>query len=329
MNIRLTNKRWVDDRDMMNIFFSRFSVGKASVLFIRSCFMSFFFTSILFMTTASAQTGSEFISGKSKPFVFSAIPDQDETQLQKRFDKVARYLQQVLKVEVQYIPVKSYTAAISAFRNNQIQLAWFGGLSGVQARRLVPGSIAIAQGEEDQLFKSYIIAHHSTELTKQKVLPDELRGMTFTFGSKGSTSGRLMPEYYIREHFQKTPDEVFRRVGFSGDHSRTIALVQAGTYQTGAVNYKVWQRALADKKIDASKVSVIWETPNYPDYQWTIRGDVDVRLGAGFSQRVKHALLAIKDPELLASFPREGFVNAKNSDYAPILSTAKAIGLID
>jgi len=265
----------------------------------------------------------------AKPFVFTAIPDQDETQLQQRFNKVAHYLEQVLNVEVKYIPVKSYTAAVSAFRNNQVQLAWFGGLSGVQARRLVPGSMAIAQGIEDQHFKTYFIAHHSSHLKKQNTLSEQMAKMTFTFGSKGSTSGRLMPEFYIREYFKKSPNELFKNVGFSGDHSRTIALVQSGTYQLGALNFKVWDNALANGKIDLSKVSVIWETPEYPDYQWTIRGDVNTQWGEGFSQKIQQALLNIKDPKLLNSFPRQGFIPASNEDYAPILDTAKSIGLIE
>jgi len=265
----------------------------------------------------------------AKPFVFTAIPDQDETQLQQRFNKVANYLEQALNVEVKYIPVKSYTAAVSAFRNNQVQLAWFGGLSGVQARRLVPGSIAIAQGVEDQHFKTYFIAHHSSHLKKQDTLPEQMANMTFTFGSKGSTSGRLMPEFYIREHFKKSPNDLFRSVGFSGDHSRTLTLVQSGTYQLGALNFKVWDSALAKGEIDLSKVSIIWETPEYPDYQWTIRGDVSVQWGEGFSQKVQQALLNIKDPELLNSFPRQGFIPASNEDYDPILNTAKSIGIIE
>lgn len=266
---------------------------------------------------------------QAQPFVFTAIPDQDETLLQQRFGKVATYLEKELNVDVNYVPVKSYTSAVTAFRNDQVQLAWFGGLSGVQARRLVPDSKAIAQGVEDQFFKSYIIANHSTQLTRQDTLPQALTNMTFTFGSKGSTSGRLMPEFFIREHFKQSPDALFKSVGFSGDHSRTIALVQSGAYQLGAVNYKVWEKALADGKIDTSKVSIIWETPNYPDYQWTIRGDVDAKWGKGFSQRVQQALLNIKDAEVLSAFPRQGFVPASNNDYQPILDTAKSIGIID
>jgi len=262
-------------------------------------------------------------------FSFTAIPDQDETRLRSRFDKVADYLSARLGVAVRYIPVKSYAAAVTAFGNDQVQLAWFGGLSGVQARGLVPGSQAIAQGAEDRAFVTYFIANRRTGLKRGEGFPDAIAGQSFTFGSKGSTSGRLMPEYYIRRHFGKSPDEVFRRVGYSGDHSRTIALVQTGAYTVGAVNFKVWDNEMKAGRIDPAKVGVIWETPPYPDYQWTIRGDVDAVWGPGFKDRVRKALLELDDPDLLASFPRSRFIPASNADYAPIAETARAIGLLD
>src|SRR5210317_1284248 len=105
---------------------------------------------------------SSVVSSAPKTLVFSAIPDQDQSQLIKRFSKVADYLSEKLDMPVKYVPVKSYAAAVTAFRNDQVQLAWFGGLSGVQARLLVPGSEAIAQGAEDPEFETFFIAHHST-----------------------------------------------------------------------------------------------------------------------------------------------------------------------
>ncbi|PKG84211.1 putative selenate ABC transporter substrate-binding protein [Colwellia sp. 75C3] len=277
-----------------------------------------------------ALTLSLFVSNNANAttFTFTAIPDEDESQLRTRFEKVALYLEKELGVEVKYIPVKSYSAAVTAFRNNQVQLAWFGGLSGVQARKLVPGSKAIAQGYEDQFFKSYFIAHYSTGLAMSDSFPD-ISQKTFTFGSKGSTSGRLMPQYYIEQHLEKKPQQAFKRVGFSGDHSRTIAQVQAGAYQVGAVNYKVWESALAAGKIDTNKVKVIWETPAYPDYQWTIRSGVNAQFGEGFADKVQAVLLNMNNPELLKSFPRSSFVNADNKDFEPVLTVAKKIGLID
>lgn len=261
--------------------------------------------------------------------VFTAIPDEDESKLQERFGAVGDYLSKALNVEVRYVPVKSYAAAVTAFRNNQVQLAWFGALSGVQARALVRDSQALAQGAEDQAFWTYLIAHKSTGLSAGDVIDERMRGMTFTFGSKSSTSGRLIPEFYLRERFGESPDKVFERVGYSGNHSRTLRLVESGSYAVGAINYAVWDRELAAGNINTDAVKVIWKTPSYPNYQWSIRGDVDARFGAGFTERVRAALLAINDPNLLERFARTAFVPAQNSDYEPIKRTAQEVGLID
>lgn len=286
------------------------------------------FLSVLF-STLILFSNIAFSASPPKTLVFSAIPDQDETRLKQRFGDIATYLEKKLGVPVKYVPVKSYAAVVTAFRNKQVQLAWFGGLSGVQARLKVPGSQAIAQGVEDPKFHTYIIANHSTGLKASDDFPKGVAGKTFTFGSKGSTSGRLMPQYYIEQNMGKGVDEVFKRVGFSGNHSKTIALVQSGAYEVGAVNFKVWEKEVKEGKVDTSKVSLIWKTPAYPDYQWTIRGDADEEFGEGFTAKVQAALLDLKDPELLERFPRSGFIEAKNSDYQPILDTAKSIGIID
>jgi phosphonate transport system substrate-binding protein len=268
-------------------------------------------------------------SAAAQTFSFTAIPDEDESRLRSRFERVAEYLLERLGVDVEYVPVKSYAAAVTAFRNDQVQLAWFGGLSGVQARSRVPGSEALAQGDEDQAFITLFIAHTSTGLARSEQLPEGILGKTFTFGDKGSTSGRLMPEFHLRRVFGDAPQALFARVGFSGDHSRTIALVQSGAYQVGAVNFKVWENELAAGNIDPDEVSVIWETPPYPDYQWTIRGGADETFGEGFTARVRRALLDMDDPNLLASFPRRRFVPATNDDYRPIEDVARTVGLID
>ena len=268
---------------------------------------------------------------QDKPsFVFTAIPDQDETRLVERFSRVAAYLQEKLGVSVKYVPVKSYPAAVTAFVNNDVQMAWFGGFTGVQARLKVPGSEAIVQGAEDVAFKSYMIANAATGLKASKDFPKEIAGKTFTFGSRASTSGRVMPEYFIRQQFgDKPPEEIFSRVGFSGDHSKTIQLVQSGAYEIGVLDYTVYELEKKNGKVDESKVSVIWESPIFPDYQFTLRGDVDAKFGAGFKEKLKAALLAIDDKAILEPFARSKFIPAKNADYKPIEAVAEASKLLD
>ncbi|WOI58354.1 putative selenate ABC transporter substrate-binding protein [Palleronia sp. LCG004] len=261
---------------------------------------------------------------------FSAIPDEDETALETRFSAVAKYLADELAVDVAFVSVKSYPAAVTAFRNDQIQLAWFGGLSGVQARLATPGARAIAQGVEDGAFVTYFIANTATGIAPGPDFPaDALAGRTFTFGAQTSTSGRLMPEFWIREETGQSPRELFSRVGFSGDHSQTLRLVASGAWDVGALNYAVYDKAVEDGAPEIDTTTVIWRTPPYPDYNWTIRGDLDERFGEGFSERLTDAILELEDPEILAAFPRSGFVPASNADYAPIEETARALDLIE
>jgi len=260
---------------------------------------------------------------------FTAIPDQDESRLVERFGRVAAYLQAQLGVPVTYVPMKSYPAAVTAFTNNQVQLAWFGGFTGVQARRAVPGSEAIAQGVEDTRFHSFFITNAKLGLRRGDALPAALAGRSFTFGARASTSGRVMPEYFIRQAFGRAPDAVFSRVGFSGDHTRTLQLVQSGAYEAGAMDYTVYDLEQKAGRVDPAQVSVIWETPAFPDYNWTVRGDVDNRLGAGFKGRLQAALTACREPDILAQFGRTGFIPAKNADYDPVQQVAQQTELLN
>lgn len=280
------------------------------------------------LALSGCEAPSDSADSSTPTFTFTAIPDQNEQRLRERFGKVADYLEKELDVPVDYVPVKSYAAAVTAFVNGQVQLAWFGGLTGVQARQRVEGARAIAQGIEDKNFRSYFIANTETGIEPGGDFSMAIKGHSFTFGSKTSTSGRLMPEYFIRKHFDAPPEKVFERVGFSGDHSRTIQLVQSGAYEVGAVNFKVWQNEKKRGVIDTDQVQVIWKTPTYSDYQWTIRGDVNDTWGQGFAHKVQTALVGMDDPELLSAFPRSGFVPASNSDYARIRMIGQRIGIL-
>src|SRR5215475_10854199 len=95
-----------------------------------------------------------FSFGQSPVFYFSSVPDRDETAIVKRFRGLALYLEKKLDIKAFYVPMDSYEAAVSAFASGQIQLGWFGAYSGLKARRAVPGSEVIAQGEMDRNYKT-------------------------------------------------------------------------------------------------------------------------------------------------------------------------------
>ncbi|NNF08394.1 MAG: putative selenate ABC transporter substrate-binding protein [Candidatus Eisenbacteria bacterium] len=265
-------------------------------------------------------------SAESPVLRFSAIPDDNTSELNRKFQPVARYLSEQLGVEVEYVASADYGASVEMFKNGDIHLAWFGGLTGVQARQGVPGAKAIAQGVEDPKYFSYFIANTSSGLRFSESFPNEIAGRTFTFGSPKSTSGRLMPEHFIREATGKDPRSFFKKeFGFSGSHDKTIEQVAAGAYEVGAVSYRTYDAWVAEGKVDPANVQVIWKTPFYADYNFTAHPALEERFGEGFTARLTEVILEISDPDLLEAFRRTGFIPAKNEDFRAILEVARSL----
>ena len=188
---------------------------------------------------------------------------------------------------------------------------------------------AVVQGAEDAAFTSHFIAHSSAGLTAGPDFPKGIEGKAFTFGSRASTSGRVFPEHHIRLALGKAPEQAFSRVGFSGDHSKTIQLVQSGAYQVGAVDRLVFENAVKNGKVDPKDVTIIWTTPPFPDYHWVVRGDMDKTFGAGFKDKLVAAMLAVDDPKMLAVFDRTKFIPTKNENYKVIEEVGKLSGLLN
>ncbi len=264
-----------------------------------------------------------------------AIPDQNPEKLNRLYGLVADELSQQLGVKVSYVPVTDYTAAVSAFRTGSLDLVWFGGLTGVQASLQKPGAQMLAQRDIDAQFYSVFIANARSgikPIQNQKGLV-ALKGKRFTFGSESSTSGRLMPQYFLAQAGVKLADFAGGAPGFSGSHDATIALVQSGTYDAGAVNEQVWKSNLRSGKANRSKVVQIWRTPSYPDYLWLGQPNLDQRFGKGFIAKLRQSIISWRptDPEqkqILSLFGAQQFTTVKPGEYKQIEQVGRQIGKI-
>jgi len=267
--------------------------------------------------------------GAKPTLKFTAIPGEDPTRMREKFQPVAAYLSETLGVPVEYVHATKYSASVEMFRNGDVMLAWFGGLTGVQARELVKGARAIAQGVEDPSYHSYFIAHKDSGLEKSTEFPSAIAGKSFTFGSKSSTSGRLMPEHFIRTATGKAPAEFLgAEPAFSGSHDKTCEQVESGAVQVGVVSYTTYDRRVKEGTTDPEVCRIIWKTPDYADYNFTAHPKLDEVYGAGFTDKLQKALLAMKGDELLGGFQRSGMIPAANEDFDAILDLAKKLNLL-
>lgn len=264
----------------------------------------------------------------------SAIPDQDPAKLTRLYGEVATFLVAKLGVKVEYVPVTDYAASVSAFQLGDLDLVWFGGLTGVQARLQTKGAQLIGQRDIDAKFRTVFIANAAATIAPFTTVDGlkAVKGHSITFGSESSTSGRLMPQYFLDQAGVATTD-LSGRPGFSGGHDATIKAVEAGTFEVGALNSSVWDGALAAKTVDPTKVIELFRTPPYFDYHWLARPDLDAKFGKGFSAALSKAILGL-DPakpaeaSILTLFGAKGFVPTTASNYVQIEKIARKLGLI-
>ncbi len=257
-------------------------------------------------------------------FKVTAIPDESPTELARKAAPLVKYLEKTLGMKVEFTPVSDYAASVEALANKQVDLAWYGGFTFVQANVRSGGkAVPLVQREEDEKFRSVFI----TSDPSIKTLAD-LKGKNVSFGSQSSTSGHLMPRSYLLQA-NIDPDKDFKRVAYSGAHDATIAAVAAGKVEAGALNISVWEKFVADGKVDTTKVKVFYTTPGYFDYNWTVHADMP----AAQREKLTRAFLALdkstaEGKEILDLQRATRFIATRAENYKGIEAAARSAGLL-
>lgn len=255
----------------------------------------------------------------------SAIPDESPSNLQRKFAPLRDYLSREVGVDVKFIPVTDYPATVEGLASKHLDLVWYGGFTFIQAyRRTGKNALPLVQREEDAAFHSKFIASADSKIEKL----EDLKGKTMAFGSVSSTSGHLMPRYYMLQA-KLDPDKILARYSFSGAHDATAKWVEAGKVDAGALNEAVLDTLIRTRKIDPSKIRVFYTTPAYPDYTWTVRADLDAKL----IEKLKRAFLALDDqrPEHRAILELQGtrkYIPTDPEKYKLIEEAAISAGLL-
>jgi phosphonate transport system substrate-binding protein len=264
------------------------------------------------------------LAGERPVLRVTAIPDEAPTELVRKFEPLGAYLSSRLGMEVKFLPVTDYPAVVEGLAGGHVDLAWLGGFTFVQARRRTGTAIPLVQRAEDARFHSKFITLPGSGI---RSLAD-LKGKKLAFGSVSSTSGHLMPRYFLMKA-GIDPDKDLARYAFSGAHDATVKWVEAGKVDAGALNESVWQKLVDEKKVDPAKVVVFYTTPDFYDYNWTVRGDLDPKI----REKLAAAFLAL-DPanpdhkKILDLQRATRFVTTKPEDYAGIEAAARSAGLL-
>jgi phosphonate transport system substrate-binding protein len=274
---------------------------------------------------AIALTGCGRSDAETATIRVTGIPDENPTELAREYAPMVDLLEAKLGVRVEYVPVTDYGAAVQGLVAGMVDFAWLGGFTHVQARSMTD-VVPLAMRDIDRQFQSVLVAHVDGGVTT----PADLRGKTFAFGSKSSTSGHLMPRHFLRTEFGIDSEHDFAGAPvYSGAHDATAKMVESGKVAAGALNMQVWDRMVETGAVDPARVRVIWKTPPYVDYVWTARTAVPETT----RNRFKETFLGL-DPAnpqhriVLDRMGAERYVPASASDFDAIERVARETGLL-
>lgn len=272
-----------------------------------------------------ALLGSTSALAQANVLRVSAIPDEAPTELQRKFKPLGEYLKAKTGMDVQFTPVTDYAAVVEGLATKKIDLAWLGGFTFVQAKLRTEGQVVpIVQRAEDEKFTSRFIVPVDSPIKTVA----ELKGHTFAFGAPSSTSGSLMPRYFLQQQ-GIVPERDFKTVAFSGAHDATVAFVASGRAEAGVLNASVMDKLVETHNPNAAKVRVLATTPPFYDYNWTVRPGLDPAL----VKKLTDAFLELDagkpgDKEILELQRASKFIPTKASNYDGIEAAGRSAGLI-
>jgi len=276
-------------------------------------------TLLLAFVVIGCRNGSE----SSQPVLRVAmIPSTDPGKILREGQPLVNYLQKETGAKVELIVPTNYAAVVEAIANDRVDIAYLGGFTFVQASQRA-GVKPLVQRERDQNFHSVFITQPDSKI---HTLAD-LKGHTFAFGDVNSTSGHLMPAYYLRA--DGIDPNALSKTLYTGGHDATALAVANKKVDAGAMDELVLQNMLKAGKVDAKQVTIFYTTPAFFDYVWASRKGLDPKLSDSFAAAfLKLDPSNSENKALLDLLNATKYVAAQDSNYDKLRQAAHTEGLL-
>jgi phosphonate transport system substrate-binding protein len=251
----------------------------------------------------------------------SMIPTTDPGKALRENQPLLAYWQKQTGRTPELTIPTSYAAVVEALANNKVDIAYLGGFTYVQASARA-GVKPLVQRAIDQQFHSVFITQTNSKIHSLA----DLHGH-FVFGDVNSTSGHLMPLYYMQQ--EKVDPDVIKNASYSGAHDATALSVANGKAEAGSMDEQVYKKMTANGQLKPDAVRVFYTTPPFFDYVWVANKNLDPKTADSFAAAMKG--LSADNPEqkaLLDLLNAKGYVPANDADYGKLREAAQSAGLL-
>lgn len=250
------------------------------------------------------------------------IPNQNPEEVEAQYQPLEDYLAEKIGREVEVSVPATYNAVVEALVSGELDMAYFGGLTYVQARQradVTPLVTEVNPYTGTTKYHSLIITPTDSDITEV----EDIEGRDFAFGSVSSTSGSLYPSIMLN----KAGIDYRTDLGeftYTGGHDTTAQAVANGRVDAGGLEDRIFYDLRDEGVIDENAVRIVAESEPIEGYPWVVRDD----LSEEDKEALTNAYLDMEDPELLDLMRAEGYERVTADDYDYTEKQARALDLI-
>ena len=250
---------------------------------------------------------------------FGLIPVEGSADANERFEPLEAHLEDTLGVPVELDVGADYAAVIIAMASKQLDLAWFGPDSYVQAAVQAGAEAFVVEDTRvsGTSYRGVVIANSRSELT---TLEDAV-GLSFAFTDPNSTSGYLVPEAHFLSAYGVPATGYFADVVYSGTHEASLLGVLNNTLDVAATSTLALDQLYDKGAATPGDFRVLWTSAPIPGFPVAYRGDLPASLKAA----LEAAFLSFDDPAGLELLGLERYARTDDAAYNGIREIIAAV----
>ena len=212
----------------------------------------------------------------AKEISFGIISTDSAAAQRDRWEPFFRDMEKKTGLTVKSFYASDYAGVIEAMRFNKVQVAWYGNKAAMEAVDRANGEIfaQLMYADGTYGYHALLITHKDSPYKSLDDVFANGKNINFGIGDPNSTSGFLVPTYYVFSQRKVDPREVFKTVR-NGSHGANIQAVLAKQLDVATNNTEDYGRLEATKPDQASQIRVIWKSPLIPSDPFVWRKDLD------------------------------------------------------
>ncbi|MDZ7954231.1 phosphonate ABC transporter substrate-binding protein [Nostoc sp. DedQUE09] len=295
-------------------------------------------TSLFTITLASAKILSACTSNADKSTAaikeinFGVLSTESQANQKPIWEPFAAAMSQQIGITIKPFYVTQYAAVIEAMRFGKVQAAWLGGKSYIEAVKIADAEAfaQVVSADGGRGYYSHLITNKDNPITAEaiaaggdKYVIQNAAKLTFAFNDPNSTSGFLVPSYYIFTKNNIDPKKGFKRLIFAGNHEACALAVANKQVDVATVSNEALSRLENTNPKARQKIEIIWKSPIIPSDPIVYRRD----LPNDIKKKLQNFFYNYKDAQVLGQFKISGFVQAEDKNWDTIreLEIAKKI----